>query len=373
MSSCASQSDWRAANPSNTTPVQAPALRFENWTNAPYGTNANQFVRTPSISQLPQVPNNFGQARPNQHMPRLQFQQPRGQRAPSTPSQSNLYDVPSLMDTFAYPTPLAYEQQEPPPLQLNRSSSIVYAVESAGRDAPQVLAVVKLNGVQIDGALIDSGSSFSLIASLTLAALPKRLSVEKFMHKPPTIVGVSCSFARQLGYVDVLVVISDVKVRHPLIMVDNLEYPLLIGTDVLRPYRADFELGAPDVVQLKLDQCPVCVEIRLPDETPPVIVGAVASTLFDTTLTSHTASRLQVRLPPKVLADSHFLVEPISHEIATSSCAAHPSVCALIGATYVLSVVNVSDKPVRFLQLHPNRRYLPCYVACNSVFKLRRD
>ena len=131
----------------------------------------------------------------------------------------------------------------------------MFTWSSAGRDAPQVLAAVKLNGVQIGGALIDSGSSFSLIASPTLAALPERPSVEQFMHRPQNIVGVGGSSARVLGYVDVSVVISDVEVRHPLIVADELAYPLLIGTDILRPHRANFELGAPDVVQLKLDQC----------------------------------------------------------------------------------------------------------------------
>ena len=166
------------------------------------------------------------------------------------------------------------------------------------------------------------------------------------MHRPPNNVGVGGSSARVLGYVDVAVFISDVEVRHPLIVVDTLAYPLLIGTDVLRPHRAIYVLGAPEVVRLKLDRCSVCVEERLPDSTLRVIVGAVASTLVDTTLPPHTASRVQVCLPPKVLGDSHFLAEPLLHELATASCAALPSVCTIIGPTNVLSVVSLSDKPV---------------------------
>ena len=221
---------------------------------------------------------------------------------------------------------------------------IVHAVDSAERDAPQVLAAVKLNGVQIEGALIDSGSSFMLIASSTLSALLERSSVEQFIHRHQNIVGVGGSSANVVGYVYVAVVIFDFEVRHLLIMVDELAYPLLIGTDVLRPDRAIFELGTPDVVRLKLGRCSVCIEERLPDATPRVIVGAVASTLADTTLIAHTASRVQVRLPSKVLGDSHFFVEPLPHELATAACAALPSVCAIVGATHVLSVVNMSDK-----------------------------
>ena len=145
-----------------------------------------------------------------------------------------------------------------------------------------------------------------------------------------------------------MVFISDVEVRHPLIVVDELAYPLLIGTDVFRPHRANFELGAPYVVRLKLDRCFVCIKERLPDATLRVIVGAVASTVADKTLPSHTASRVQVRLPSKVLGDSHFIVEPVPHELATAACAALLSVCAIVGATHVLSVVNVSDKQINF-------------------------
>ena len=62
----------------------------------------------------------------------------------------------------------------------------------------------------------------------------------------------------------------------------------------------------------------------------------------------HTASRVQVRLPPKVFGVSHFLVEPLPHELATAACAVSPSVCTIIGETYVLSDVNVPDTPVDF-------------------------
>ena len=242
-----------------------------------------------------------------------------------------------------------YEQQQTTIYQSNRSSSNVHAVESAGRDAPQVLAAIKLSGVQIEGALIDSGSSSSIIASSTLSALLERPSVEQFMHRPPNIVGVGGSSAKVLGYVDVAVVIFDVEMRHPLIAVDKLGYPLLIWTDVPRPHRGIFELGSPDVVRLKLDRCSVCIEERLFDATPSVIVGAVASILADTTLPPHTASRVQVCLPSKVLSDSHFLVEPLPHEHATAACAALPFVFAIVGAIHVLSVVNMSDKQMYLL------------------------
>ena len=129
----------------------------------------------------------FQAATTNLHMRRPQFQQPRGQHAPFTASQTNSYASPPLVGTFANPLPLTYEQQHSLPQQSNRSSRNVHAVESAGHDAPQVLAAVKLNGVKIEGALIYSSSSFSFIASSTLSALLERYSVEQFMHRPQTL------------------------------------------------------------------------------------------------------------------------------------------------------------------------------------------
>ena len=53
--------------------------------------------------------------------------------------------------------------------------------------------------------------------------------------------------------------------------------------------------------------------------------------------------------PSKILGDSHFFVEPLPHELATAERAVLASVCAIVGATYVLSVVNMSDKQMYLL------------------------
>ena len=90
----------------------------------------------------------------------------------------------------------------------------------------------------------------------------------------------------------------------------------------------------------------MCIQERLLDALPRVIVGAVASTLADTTLPP-AYRKPRISLPtPKVLGDSDFIVEPLSHEPATAASASLPSVCAIHGATYVLPVVNVSDKQI---------------------------
>ena len=54
-----------------------------------------------------------------------------------------------------------------------------------------------------------------------MSALPQRPSVEQLMHRRPNIVGVDGLSARVLRYVDVSVVISDIELRHPLIVVNG--------------------------------------------------------------------------------------------------------------------------------------------------------
>ena len=88
------------------------------------------------------------------------------------------------------------------------------------------------------------------ITTTTLSKLPKRSSVEQFLHRPSNIVGVGNASVRVLGYVDATIVIAGVEVRHPLIVVDKLAYPTLIWINVLRPHEAITVTGAFYVVRL---------------------------------------------------------------------------------------------------------------------------
>ena len=172
--------------------------------------------------------------------------------------------TPSLLVTNNQPLPLTYEQQQPQSYQSNRSQSNVHAVSSAGLEKPQVFAAVRLNGVLFQRVLIDSGASLSMVSSATLAALPSRPSVEPFVRPPPNIVGIGGASVRALGYVDVSIDISGVEVKHPLTVVDELAFPFLIGTDILRPHEAVFKVSTPDRVCLTIDRCSVCDEERTP-------------------------------------------------------------------------------------------------------------
>ena len=130
-SSLAPQGDWRAAYPGNTVDPPSYLWNFDPITGAARSTPPNTqtpnpanafggYQRAPFAAQQTPAFSNLMQPRLNQHMPCPQFQQPRGQRAPYTPSQTYLYAAPLLMGAVANPMPLTYEPQQPPHLHSNR-------------------------------------------------------------------------------------------------------------------------------------------------------------------------------------------------------------------------------------------------------------
>ena len=137
-----------------------------------------------------------------------------------------------------------------------------------------------------------------------------------------------------LGCVVAAVAVSDVEVTHRLVVIRELAFPLLIGYDILRPNRAIIELGPPDVVQLGVDRCPVCVDQRVPVIPQRDVAEAVVS------------NREPVDQPFGVLGDSTSFVKPLPSGLASTACAVPLAVCATTGAVRVLSMGNASNKPV---------------------------
>ena len=148
--------------------------------------------------------------------------------------------------------------------------------------------------------------------------------------------------------------IAAVEVRHPLIIVEELAYPILIGMNVLRPHEAITVTGASEIVRLHLESCLVCIEEHTSVKTQQEVVGAVASILTDTTLPPHAASRVKVCLPPKVLNDSNFFTEPLPHELATTASAVCPSVCNHRCHSRVVRSELVGQA-LKYLRRRPNR------------------
>lgn len=185
---------------------------------------------------------------------------------------------------------------------------------SRAQDAPPFSFFCKCkafaDGAVVKHTLIDTGATFSMVPISTLAFLRSSARAENFEAAPPNIIGVGCSCALVRGFVDVPFDILDVEFHHPIIIVEELALPLLIGTDVLRIYPAVIDMGVYSV-RLTVRQCDVCVEPRFGTtshyrSTPPV--ACVASS---TTLDPITVDIINMKLSPCLLSVELFALDTL--------------------------------------------------------------
>ena len=71
------------------------------------------------------------------------------------------------------------------------------------------------------------------------------------------------------GYDDVPVEVAGVAVRHPLLVVEGLAFPLIIGTDILRAHRVVLTLDKSAPVRLQIRDCAVCRKQRTASPAEP--------------------------------------------------------------------------------------------------------
>ena len=117
-------------------------------------------------------------------------------------------------------------------------------MSSAGTGEPQLFSEAVIDGVLIRDALADTGSAFPILSSALYDRLPSRPSINSFKNSAPDIVGVGGASAEVRGYIDVPLHIAGIEVAHPLLVVSNLSFSLLIGMDELQPHAAKLSLGS---------------------------------------------------------------------------------------------------------------------------------
>ena len=222
------------------------------------------------------------------------------------------------------------------------------AVTSAGKGAPQLFTDAILDGVTIQRALIDTGSTFSMIPESTLRKHPGPPKVQLFSSPPPEIVGVGGSACRVRGYIDVPLGLAGVEVAHPLVVVDELPFPLLVGMDVLRPHAAALSLEEPMLFRLQTRYCDTCLEPRFTSTSTYSASPLVAYTVGAVSIKPMSATVVTVRLPPSVCASSEFVVDPLMSLILTYGCAVLPSVCSSSDGSCRVAIGNPSKSTVEF-------------------------
>ena len=337
-------------DPRNGAPLRASLELYipkSEWNFSPY----TGYAWTNSTQQY--APLNQQNQFPTQQAARTTAPQSAPHYSTSTSSAPLPFFPATCSGNYPAPLPLTSESHSAAPQshskKSNRSSSNVNAVHSAGRGAAQLFADVQLCDATINQALIDTGATFSMIPVCTIASLNNPPSVENFSSAPPRIVGVGGASATVRGYIDAPLVIAGARIQHPLIVVEELEYPLLIGIDILEPHDAQLGVGASSSIRLAIERCTVCNESRS-ESTRLSCPCDAAYVLMEITLTPCAATRVPVRLPSSILGATHFIAEPLPSSFSGSPCAALPSVNVIEGCTHLISVVNSFNKPVT---LHP--------------------
>ena len=240
--------------------------------------------------------------------------------------------------------------RQPPP--QNRSQSIYTnpkssnAVASAGAGASQFFSYATIDSIRVPDALVDTGSSFSMMSASLYEQLPSKPRVYAFENTAPDIVGVGGASAAVKGYVDVPLRVADVEVAHPLLVVENLSFALLIGMDILDPHAANISLGGAREVQFKARVCDVCLEPRVPAKHEFFTTPAIACTVEPMSIAANSAVIVRVALPKSARDATSVVLDPLNSSAVNVGCAALPSVCAPLDGFCRVAVVNPSPRSI---------------------------
>ena len=126
-----------------------------------------------------------------------------------------------------------------------------------------------INGVRVADAVVDTNSALSMLSDAMYTRLPNAPAIQPFLCAVPEVVGVGGARAVIRGYVNAPVKVASIVVRHPLLLVEGLAFPLIIGTDILRAHRAVLTLDESAPVRLRVRVCAVCAKQRTASPAEP--------------------------------------------------------------------------------------------------------
>ena len=135
-------------------------------------------------------------------------------------------------------------------------------MSSACTRVAQLFSDAVIDGVLIRDALVDTGSAYLIVSSALYDPLPTRFAINSFENSAPDIVGVGGASVEVRGYFVVPLLIAKFEVAHPLLVVSELPFAMLIGMDVLQPHAARFSVCDSTSLQLCNSVCLLCLERR---------------------------------------------------------------------------------------------------------------
>ena len=219
--------------------------------------------------------------------------------------------------------------------------------------AAQLFTSAAIDGVRVYEALIDTGSTFSMISNSFYSRLPSKPTIHKFDSSAPELVGVGGASATVPGYIDVPLTLAGVKIAHPLFVVEGLAFSLLVGMDVLRPHVAQIRLFETSPVKFNARVCDICLEQSTDTKREFCSQATVAYTVEPAKIPANSAAIILVRVSKSTNEASTVVIEPLESSTANIGCAAMPAVCAQLKGETRIAIVNPSLKLIELLADYP--------------------
>ena len=173
--------------------------------------------------------------------------------------------------------------------------------------------------------------------------------ISSFKYSALDIVGVGGASATVRGYIDVPLQIASAEIVYLLLIVENLSFPLLTGTDILRPHASTSSFDPANPLQLTARVCDVCLKQRDDLKHKFRSSPSLACTTEAVTVAPNTAILVSIRMLRSAQEASTVVIEFLNLSAINFGIAPLPAVCAPIDGTCRIAIVNPTNRPIEIL------------------------
>ena len=127
----------------------------------------------------------------------------------------------------------------------------------------ELLEKAIIDGVQVCDVLVETDFLFSMLSAALYEVLLSRPPIRKFDYSAPNIIAVGGTIANIRGFIDVPAQIAGAEVSHPLLLVTDLPFSLLIKINVLRLNVAKLAFEGVSPLQFGVRVCSIFFDHRV--------------------------------------------------------------------------------------------------------------
>ena len=147
---------------------------------------------------------------------------------------------------------------------------------------------------------------------------------------------------------------------------EELTFPLLLSTDILRPQGAMLTLDESAPLRLRTRVCDICREQRTDLLAEPPRAPLTACAASKGVIKPCTAAFIRVRVPRALRDVPNVAVELIASLLEDRNCAVLPTVLAPTNSVCYVAVANPSNRQVKILADVPVAAIVPVAMAHSS-------